>query len=219
MKRELRISGDGSHTFYVPSMDETYHSLHGALQESAHVFIENGFRFVQRSPVRILELGFGTGLNVLLTIAASNRSGVEVYYHTVEKYPLTSEEYQQLNYDRMIPDLPDDCSNTIHRAEWECSIAVTKRFLLYKEKVDFRHTKPEGMFDLVYFDVFSPDKQPHLWETELFSRLYDLMNPGAALVTYSSKGIVRRVLISCGFDVEKLPGPPGKREMTRAVKR
>jgi len=219
MDRTLRLTEDGTHTLYVGELDETYHSIRGAMEESMHVFINQGFNKVRKTPMRILEIGLGTGLNVLLTLVESIRYELDVYYYAVEKYPLTPFEYSQLNYEKIIPGIPEGNLIKIHEAPWEKDNPITEKFLIHKELSDFRNMNPTGGFDLVCFDAFAPDKQPHLWSTAIFSQLYDLMSPGGILVSYSSKGNVRRALISCGFEVKKLPGPPGKWEMIRATRR
>lgn len=219
MKRELRITGDGSHTLYVCELDEPYHSMHGAVQESLHIFINQGFKTVNKSSVNILEMGFGTGLNMILTLRESEKRGIVVNYHGVEKYPLNMEEYGKLNYDQTIGGNFPAMLTMAHNAPWDTNISLTNKFTLYKELSDFRKMDPDGRFDLVYFDAFAPDKQPRLWSREIFTKIRDVTNKGAVLVSYSSRGSVRRLLDTCGFDVIKIPGPPGKREMIRAIKR
>ncbi|MEN8228800.1 MAG: tRNA (5-methylaminomethyl-2-thiouridine)(34)-methyltransferase MnmD [Bacteroidota bacterium] len=219
MQRELRLTEDGSHTLFVKGLDEPYHSIHGALQESNHIFIKQGFQTVQKSPLNILEIGLGTGLNMMLSLVESLKHGVDVYYHAVEKYPLIPSEYLKLNFEKIISGIPTGSLIRMHEAPWNDEFSLTERFRIHKEESDFRSMSPKGIFDLVYFDAFAPDKQPHLWTTEIFSKLNKLMNPNAILVSYSAKGSVRRALVSSGFDVIKIPGPPGKREMIRACKR
>jgi tRNA U34 5-methylaminomethyl-2-thiouridine-forming methyltransferase MnmC len=218
MKRSLRLTEDGTHTLYVDRLDEPYHSIHGALQESMHVFIKQGFQTVSKSPLRILEIGFGTGLNALLTLSFARQSSQEVHYHAVEKYPLTREEYTQLNFEGFMEGLPKDSLYRMHEAPWEKTVALWDDFALFKEQADFRSMHPSGTFDLVYFDAFSPDKQPELWSASVFSAIEKCTQKDSVLVTYSSKGVVRRTLISCGFSIQKVAGPPGKREMIRAVR-
>ncbi|MFH0759786.1 MAG: tRNA (5-methylaminomethyl-2-thiouridine)(34)-methyltransferase MnmD [Bacteroidota bacterium] len=219
MKRELRITEDGSHTIFVPELNEPYHSVHGAIQESKHVFLKHGFQTITKETIRILEIGFGTGLNALLTLAEANRTGKKIYYHAVEKYPLLAQEYHAINYERFIDGVIKGSLIKMHDAEWGEKIRLTSHFNLFKEWSDFRSMEPEGTFDLVYYDAFDPRKQPHLWNEEIFSRISSMVNPGGVFVTYTSKGIVRRALISCDFLVEKVAGPPGKREMIRAIRR
>jgi len=216
MNRELRITEDGSHTVFFKDLDEPYHSIHGAIQESWHVFIEQGFLQLRQTSVRILEVGLGTALNLLLTVFSSEEKGTEVYYHAVEKYPLQPDEYNQLNFNKFFQGHGSEWLSVIHDAAWDKEVRITNWFTIFKERSDARAMKPMGIFDLVYFDAFAPDKQPELWSEEVFSMLAHLMNPGAILVTYAAKGSVRRTLQGCGFQVEKVPGPPGKREMIRA---
>ena len=217
MHRELRITGDGSHTIYVKELDEPYHSIHGSLQESMHVFINQGFRLIRHTPVHILEIGLGTGLNLLLTLASSQKTGTEIIYHAVEKYPLMPEEFGVLNFEQFIPDLPPGILQALHMGPWGKEFSLTEKFRVLKEHADIRSMAPGDIFDLVYFDAFAPDKQPELWSEKIFTRVADSMKSGSILVTYAAKGSVRRTMKACGFQVEKLPGPPGKREMTRAT--
>jgi len=219
MERSLKITEDGTHTMFVNGMDEPYHSMHGALQESMHLFIKQGLLTLKNSSVRILELGFGTGLNALLTLKESIPLHMEVYYHAVEKYPLKDFEYGQLNYEKVIGQCPQGVLGLMHKAPWEIPVEITDHFTLFKEEADFRAMNPASHFNLVYFDAFSPQKQPELWTKKVFDSISKVTDRGAILVTYSSKGIVRRTLTSCGFDVFKVAGPPGKREMIRAIKR
>ena len=218
MDREIRLTEDGSHTLFVTALDEPYHSIHGALQESSHIFIKQRFQTIQKSPLNILELGLGTGLNMMLSLVESSKIGVEVYYHAVEKYPLVPSEYLELNFEKIIPNIPTGSLIKMHEAPSEEEYVLADGFKIYKEQADFRSMNPKGSFDLVYFDAFAPEKQPELWSTKVFSNIARMANPGAILVTYSSKSDVRRALISCGFNVTKVPGPPGKVEMIRAIR-
>jgi tRNA U34 5-methylaminomethyl-2-thiouridine-forming methyltransferase MnmC len=219
MERSLKITEDGSHTIFVNGMDEPYHSIHGAVQESMHLFIKQGLLTLQKSSARILEIGFGTGLNALLTLIESIPLHMKIYYHTVEKYPLKDFEYGQLNYEKVIDQCPEGLLDVMHNAPWGIPVEISDHFTLFKEKADFRSMNPSSHINLVYFDAFSPQKQPELWTTQVFDSIGKVTDQGAILVTYSSKSIVRRTLLSCGFDVFKVEGPPGKREMIRAVKR
>jgi len=219
MERRLKITEDGSHTVFVKGLDEPYHSTHGAIQESMHVFIKQGLLTVNQSSVRILELGFGTGLNTLLSLKESFSLNLDIFYHAVEKYPLRESEYKLLNYEKLVEDVPHGMLDRIHSCPWGETVQISDRFTLYKEKADFRLMKPSPNINLVYFDAFSPDKQPELWTKEIIAPIAEVCTPGAILVTYSSKGNVRRTLSGCGFEIFKVPGPPGKREMVRALKR
>jgi tRNA U34 5-methylaminomethyl-2-thiouridine-forming methyltransferase MnmC len=219
MKRSLKITGDGSHTIYAVGLNEPYHSNHGAIQESMHVFIKQGLLTLNESSVRILEIGFGTGLNAILSLKEAHRLKLNIYYHAVEKYPLKKSEYSMLNYEKLIDALPEGTWRQIHACPWYEPVQITEHFTLYKEEADFRAMNPPAHINLVYFDAFSPDKQPDLWSTEVLGTIAQATDPGALLVTYSAKGMVRRTMESCGFEVMKVAGPPGKREMIRAVKR
>lgn len=218
MTRYLRLTEDGSHTLYLSELEEPYHSMRGAIQESSHVFINQGLKQFSKAKLRILETGLGTGLNLLLTLLEGIKRDITIHYHAVEKYPLIPSEYSTLNYETFIQGLPEGILQQIHEVPWEEEVKLTRNFSLYKEHSDFRSMKPEGEFDLIYFDAFAPEKQPELWSSKVFLRIARLTNSGAILVTYSSKGIVRRALTDCGFQVIKVPGPPGKWEMIRAIR-
>jgi len=219
MDRRLLMTEDGSHTMFMNGMDESYHSTHGALQESIHIFIKEGLQRSELTRLRILEVGFGTGLNALLTLKESISKNLNIYYHAVEKYPLTVSEYALLNYEEVIDSCPTGVLLQMHDSPWGESVNITDHFSLYKENSDFRSMKLPSHFNLIYFDAFSPKKQPELWVNDIFDTIQKVSDPGAILVTYSSKGAVRRTLTACGFEVNKVAGPPGKREMIRAVKR
>jgi len=183
------------------------------------VFIREGFRRISKSSFRILETGLGTGLNMLLTFREAMKQETRIFYHAVEKYPLDPSEYETLNYEKILKDIPAGTLRRIHDAPWETSVYLSNNFRFLKEKADFRSMHPTGKFDLVYHDAFAPGKQPYLWNTEILERIYRIMNPDAIWVSYTSKGTVKRHLVSCGFEVQKVPGPPGKREMFVAIRR
>jgi tRNA U34 5-methylaminomethyl-2-thiouridine-forming methyltransferase MnmC len=212
MVPKLIVTADGSHTLEVRS-GVTYHSRFGAVQESTHIFIGSGLRTVRTSPVRIFEMGFGTALNALLTLL----EGRPVHYEAVETEPL--EQTQELNYCEVLG--RPDCRpafGQLHHAEWEKPVEITPGFHLFKSRRDIRDYTLREPADLVYYDAFDPMVQPELWTEELFTRLFGQLAPGAVLVTYCCKGAVRRALQAAGFETEKLPGPPGKREFLRARK-
>lgn len=219
MKRRIRLTEDGSHTLFVDELNEHYHSTHGAIGESMHVFIKQGLKTLDLPSVKILEIGFGTGLNALLTISEAFRHNLEIYYHAVEKYPLTEAEFSKLNYENLMEASPEGLLHQIHSCPWNKAVKISEDVTLHKEESDFRTMRPPSNINLVYFDAFSPDKQPELWSMDVIAKIAELCDPGAVLVTYSSKGEVRRTLLKCGFEVEKVAGPPGKREMIRATKR
>ncbi|ALI98622.1 tRNA (5-methylaminomethyl-2-thiouridine)(34)-methyltransferase MnmD [Rufibacter tibetensis] len=222
MNLEVRQTKDGSTTLFVPELNEHYHSVHGALQESLHVFIKMGLQAAleRLTTVRLLEVGFGTGLNALLTLQHVLASGADVYYDTLEKFPLTPEVVAQLQFDKFIlnPELLD-FFKPLHDAPWEQPVSISPHFTLRKLETDLEAFAPAPeSYDLIYFDAFAPEKQPHLWTDAIFQKMYDCLAPGGTLVTYCAKGSFKRSLKAAGFTVEALPGPPGKREMTRGVK-
>lgn len=215
----FHLTGDGSGTLYSNDMQESYHSLNGAVQESRHVFIDAGLKRCFGKRLRILEVGFGTGLNALLTWGEAKRSQLDVTYFTVESYPLPSVTTSALGYDQLEPILLKSAFSQLHESVWDDTIVLEKGcFAICKIEDDFRNfTLPSGL-DLIYFDAFAPDKQPEMWEEHLFQKLFEAMNEQGILVTYCAKGEVRRRMQRCGFIVERIQGPPGKREMIRAIK-
>ncbi|MCM8610764.1 tRNA (5-methylaminomethyl-2-thiouridine)(34)-methyltransferase MnmD [Accumulibacter sp.] len=219
-ERLLVATEDGSHSLYLPALDEHYHSSHGALQESLHVFIGSGYGAaagLPRAPLRVLEVGFGTGLNALLTWARSRAGLLPVAYTALEPYKLDEHCVRRLNYPEQLSEAGARVAfETMHRCGWEGWQRIDDHFSLRKRRCRFSDFEPEGDFDLVYHDAFSPAVQPELWTRDVFAKLAGCMSPGAVLVTYCAKGEVRRHMRSVGLTVEKLPGPPGKREMTRA---
>ena len=218
MQTKLKLTEDGSHTLFVPEIDECYHSTHGAIQESRHIFIEAGLKQCQKKEIGILEIGFGTGLNAFLTLLEAERSKKQVHYTSLELYPVAVETALLLNYpEELAPGKRQDFEK-MHASEWNVEIPVTSYFNLTKVETDFTKFMFKDIFDVVYFDAFSPEKQPEMWSEELFENIYLHCNPGAVLTTYCAKGIVRRAMQAAGFVVERLPGPPGKREILRGVK-
>lgn len=224
MKREIIVTTDGSHSIVIPEMGVTYHSSHGAIQESMHVFIESGLRYwlQKHSPalsVSILELGFGTGLNALLSLVEAEKTQVQVYYETIEPYPLDLPTVALLNYCEQLgrPDL-NETFTQLHNCAWEETIPVSPHFNFKKRKIDFANYVPAQLFNIVFFDAFAPDIQPALWTAAVFKKLYAGMHAEGVLTTYCSKSIVRKAMVEAGWKVEKIPGPPHKREMVRAGK-
>lgn len=215
---KLVVTSDGSHTIYVPELDEHYHSIHGAIQESGHIFIENGFKSVAASLSDILEVGFGTGLNALLTLLACNGTGSMVNYTAIEKYPLKEETTENLNYGTLISEDASRFLREIHSCRWNEFVQLTDNFRLMKIEGDLTTMEVNGHYNMVYFDAFGPDKQPEMWSGNVFSKISRVTREGGVFVTYSAKGQVKRNLRENGFEVKLLPGPPGKRQMIRAVK-
>lgn len=211
-------TGDGSHTVYVPEINEHYHSIYGAVRESTIIFIKNGFEFCKADPLSILEIGFGTGLNALLTAVKSMAGSREVCYTAIEKHPLRSKIINKLNYYKYAGDDKKEVFNMIHSSPWNIMVNICKNFTLKKLEADLLKLKLSGIYDLIYFDAFGPDKQPEMWTREILSGISSVTSKNGILVTYSAKGEVKRNLKECGFTVTLLPGPPGKRQMIRAVK-
>ena len=223
MEREIRTTSDGSKTLYINDLNENYHSHHGALQEAKHVFIDNGYNLVYDCEINILELGLGTGLNVLVTIDEFMKTDKNhiVHYFTIEKYPVNEQEVKELDY-ASIFEKPEmvQINQRIHSCNWNETIEIAPNFFLTKYHCDFfeldRIEIPK--INLVYFDCFGARVQPDLWEEPLFKMVANKMKVGGLLTTYSSKGSVRRILKELNFNVEKKAGPPGKREMINAIK-
>lgn len=214
LKRELQVTADGSHTLFVPAMEEHYHSVNGAVQESMHVFIDAGLRRVEKEEIRLLEIGFGTGLNAFLTLRERERAGIRaITYFSVELYPLEGAYTDALNYGEVAWPERKALFDALHRAPWDRPAEITEGFVLHKMAGDSRVLPLPSAIDLIYFDAFAPEKQPEMWTPEFFGKLYALAAPGGILVTYCAKGEVRRGLQQAGFRMERLPGPPGKRHM------
>ena len=218
---QLIKTEDGSHTLYVPELDEHYHSIHGAVQESMHIFINACYRCLNNSfeKINILEIGFGTGLNALLTFMESEKNNQKVNYTAIEAFPLEEEIYENINY----PELFQDKNiNTVffkmHRVGWNRFENISENFKLNKVHQKIEDViLPKNEYDIVYFDAFAPDVQPNLWTEDIFNKIAYSMKINGILSTYSAKGKVKRALKASGFVVENIPGPPGKREITRAI--
>jgi tRNA U34 5-methylaminomethyl-2-thiouridine-forming methyltransferase MnmC len=219
MKRAIQLTADGSPTIVIPDMQVTYHSRHGAVQESRHVFIQAGLQPLLGLYARlyVFEMGLGTGLNALLTLREAILRQQSVFYQAAELYPLTAEETALLQYGRHVHDGTFDAYlQQIHQCPWEEDYLLHPLFVLHKTQRNLLHLPATPTFHLIYFDAFAPAAQPELWTEDVFRQLYQKLHPGGVLVTYCSKGAVRRAMQAAGFMVEKLPGPPGKREMLRA---
>lgn len=222
MQRKIVITSDGSHSIFIPEMDEHYHSTHGAIQEAQHVFLKSGLhpKMKEGNPIHILEVGLGTGLNLFLTWLEVQESQHPIHYCGLEAFPVSLEMATQLNYvEQLTGESTHPIFNLIHTSTWEKQVELADHFTLTKREVKLQEFTTDEGFDLVYFDAFGPQAQSEMWAAELFEKLYNCMNPNGILVTYCAKGQVRRDMQSVGFEVERLPGPPGKREMLRAIKR
>ena len=217
MEKTPIVTSDGSLTLYIPEWDEHYHSKFGALEESNHLFINYGLKEVGKKALKVLEIGFGTGLNAFLTCVVARDCGYNIYYETIEKYPLKEHELAMLDYSSLNNGKDAQLFQKMHHSPWEREVLLVEGFQLIKRKLDLLDFKTNLKYDVIYFDAFAPDLQPELWTEHVFSQLFAYMEKGGVLVTYSTKGTVRRALISAGFHVEKIPGPKGgKKENLRA---
>ena len=213
----LESTADGSHTLFVPALNEHYHSVFGAHQESTHVFIEAGLEYASEhfQEINLLEVGFGTGLNAFLTLLKMGNH--QISYTAIEAYPVDMEIVDRLNY----PEISGsrEVFNRLHSVDWERFVDIVPGFRLRKIQSAIQVCDlPDNFFQLVYFDAFAPNVQPELWTAEVFLKIYQAMTAGGILVTYSSKGIVKQNLRAAGFRVDRLPGAAGKRHMLRATK-
>lgn len=219
MKVSLLLTADGSHTLYDEELDETYHSRHGAVQESLHVFIRNGLEFALArglQEIKVLEIGFGTGLNAWLTLQVAMTKNVSIRYTSLEPFALTESLWSNLNY--VSTERQEDFAR-LHQCEWNKPVHLHDQFELTKMNTSLQEASlPASHFDVVYFDAFAPDKQPELWTYDMLAKTCNALDRSGVWVTYSAKGEVRRNLQQCGMVVDKLAGPPGKKHMLRAVK-
>jgi tRNA U34 5-methylaminomethyl-2-thiouridine-forming methyltransferase MnmC len=218
MDSELILTEDGSNTLYVPEIDECYHSSHGAIQESMHIFIEAGLKQSKKHEINILEIGFGTGLNAFLTLIEAEKSQKTIHFISLELYPVEIEKALKLNYSDLISPEFKEIFEKLHTSPWNETVQISPFFSLKKAEADFTKFEFTEKYDVIYFDAFSPEKQPEMWTVEQFEKLYNCCNFGAVLTTYCAKGAVRRAMEVAGFKVERLQGPPGKREILRGIK-
>lgn len=219
MKREIITTQDGSVTIYLPEMQENYHSKFGAIQEANHVFIKNGLALTQGRPISILEIGFGTGLNAFITYLESLKNDQQINYIGVEAYPVTPEEVVQLNYPEQLGATnAQDIFNRMHSQDWEQKNVLGSTFTLEKRKQFFQDIEDVNAYDLIYFDAFGYQFQPDLWSVEIFNKMFSALKKNGVLVTYACRTVIKKAMIEAGFTTEKIPGPPGKREMLRGYK-
>lgn len=219
MKRQIIQTSDGSTTIYIPEMDENYHSTHGAIQEAEHVFIQQGLRRIEengQASISIFEMGLGTGLNAFLT---KIRSNTPIIYTGIEAFPVSEDELKALNYVEQLGTVFKNDFDAIHNAKWNERVEIDSKFSIHKVHAKIENYQLDAeSFDLIYFDAFGPRAQSEMWEIEILQKMFDGLKNGGALVTYCARGQFKRDLKSLGFEIESLPGPPGKREMTRAWK-
>ncbi|AWG23478.1 SAM-dependent methyltransferase [Flavobacterium faecale] len=220
MEREIIQTEDGSTTIHIKEWNENYHSKHGAIQEAQHVFIKNGLALFAKQPVSILEIGFGTGLNAFITFLESKKMEQTITYTGVEAYPISAEELEAMNYvTELNADDQKPVYDQMHQIAWGERVQIDNSFSLEKRQQFFEAIDDVQQFDLIYFDAFGYRVQPELWSTEIFRKMYNALKDNGVLVTYAARGVVKRSMIEVGFTVEKLAGPPGKREMFRATKK
>lgn len=223
VKREIIITADGSKTIHLPEFDEHYHSKHGALNEAKHVFIKSGLNHILEKQaidsLAILEIGFGTGLNAFITLLEADKITQPIDYVGVEAYPVSFDEAISMEYPKALgTEDKKSVFEQLHQATWEEINEITPKFRILKRKQFFADINDQDKYNLVYFDAFGARVQPELWTLDIFKKMYNAMQYNGVLVTYSAKGSVRRAMNEVGFEVERLPGPPGKREMLRATK-
>ena len=217
----IELTADGSHTLFVPEMNEHYHSVNGAIQESTHIFINAGLHHCRKDNLTILEIGFGTGLNAFLTLLDIKNTNKKVNYISLEAYPLSETIIKKLNYSEKSSYEDKESFYKLHTARWGEREQILSNFSLTKIErnlLQFNFSEITDKADIIYFDAFAPDKQPEMWNQQIFDNLFTIADDHAILVTYCAKGQVRRSLQQAGFTTERLPGPPGKREMLRATK-
>lgn len=219
MKREIVATNDGSTTIYIPDMDENYHSTHGAIQEALHVFIENGLKTINKKNISVFELGFGTGLNALLSLQFAKENSRNIFYHGIEAFPVEKQLIDSLNYVDLTGANFQSEFDTLHHSAWLKKNQISSNFEILKTQSkieDFELGREK--YDIIYFDAFGFRAQPEMWKMSILQKMYNLLNRGGVMVTYAARGQFKRDLKFLGFEVESLPGPPGKREMTRAIK-
>ena len=224
MERKIIITGDGSSTIHLPEWNEQYHSKHGAIQEAYHVFIKHGLQYFRaqnpnKKPISILEIGFGTGLNAFITFLEAKKHHIDLDFVSVEAYPVAMDEINQLNYPGILQENKSaEVFENLHNTDWESPQKISSFFTLTKQKKFFSNIEDKNKYHVIYFDAFGARVQPELWTETIFKIMYNALKEHGVLVTYSAKGSVRRAMQAVGFTVERLPGPPGKREMLRATK-
>ena len=220
MRREIITTSDGSKTIHLPDWDESYHSKHGAIQEAYHVFIKNGLQLFNDRTVNVLEIGFGTGLNAIITLIEAEKQNLIINYTGIEAYPISTEEALEMNYLESLEAIDKQpIFQKMHEIAFSKQVKIFDNFNFEKRNIFFDQIDDIDTYDLIYFDAFGFRVQPELWSTEIFKKMFVALKDNGVLVTYAARGVVRRSMKEVGFTVEKLEGPPGKREMMRAFKK
>lgn len=215
---KIRKTDDGSQTIHSEQFNENYHSTFGALSESKHVFIEAGLNYSKLKSISIFEVGFGTGLNAILTYIEGKKRNLKINYTAIELYPVNIKQIGDLNYHQFFQKSDYNKFALMHSTEWNKKVDIASHFTLTKIKSDLTNFNMSGNYDIIYFDAFSPGTQPEMWSFEIFKKIYDSTNQNGILTTYSSKGLVKNNLRSAGFKITRLPGPKGKHHIIRAEK-
>jgi tRNA U34 5-methylaminomethyl-2-thiouridine-forming methyltransferase MnmC len=219
MKRQVITTADGSTSIHIPEWDENYHSKHGAIQEAQHVFIKNGLHLFEGKSISILEIGFGTGLNAFITYLEAKKSNQIIDYVGVEAYPVEAEFLELMNYPlELLVQNEASVYEAMHKIDWNKRVSISETFSLTKRKQFFEEINDHETFDLIYFDAFGYRVQPELWSAVIFNKMFKALKFGGVLVTYAARSSIKKNMTEAGFTVEKLSGPPGKREMMRARK-
>ena len=221
MPNSLFETEDGSHSIFSEQYGVSYHSKYGAIQETQHVFINAALRFkaVVQKEISILEIGFGTGLNAYMTLIEAEKRDLLIKYTAIEAYPITLQQATALNYPTLLNKATTQAEFLqMHSADWATTLPITEQFQFIKQQIKFETIDYDHQFDIIYFDAFAPNSQPELWEAAVLGTMYKALKEDGVLVTYCAKGVVKRTLKAVGFQIEALKGPPGKREMTRAIK-
>lgn len=220
MEKVFIVTEDGSQTIYLPAMDEHYHSTHGAINESLHIYIGQGLFQTQKKEISILEIGFGTGLNAFLTYCYGLQKGMAINYCSLEKYPLQEKEFTRLSYPDHLFTEHKDVFYRMHTAPWNTEVSISEHFKLVKLEADLLTFQFDELprFDLVYYDAFAPGKQPEMWSDQILHKVAQTVKPEGIMVTYCAKGTVRRAWSGAGFAMERIPGPKGKKEILRGKK-
>lgn len=211
-------TNDGSNTLYSNMFNDQYHSIFGAFQESQFIYIQTGLNYCEQNSLKIFEVGFGTGLNAILTFIEGFKKKINIEYHAIELFPIGIETINQLNYFEFLSNDQKSIYKELHECNWNKKIKISENFTFRKIKYDFNNYIFNEKYGLIYFDAFAPEKQPNMWSGENFAKLYDTLNNKGILTTYSSKGLVKNNLRKAGFKVTRLDGPKGKRHILRAQK-
>jgi len=223
MQRKIIKTKDNSKTLLIPEMNETYHSTNGAIAESKHIYIEHGLKLLlnKNESIHIFEMGFGTGLNAILTLDFSLNNNLFINYTTIEKFPITNQEIIELNYTETLGlNALKESYDSLHQSTPNQQLIINEQFSFIKHHQDIKTiVLPNNTYDIIYFDAFAPQHQPDLWTIEILQKMYDSLAINGFLITYCAQGQFKRNLKSIGFDVIPLPGPIGKREITKAVKK